>query len=344
MALWNPRVCPGAFRIDMILSRDGPRPFVGSFRERCGFRELSPGLKQSGIVTGLLFHIVGFYLVKSHENAKEHPMGLIAILGVGTGLAATPSAPPIHYERFAIGKAVYHTVQASLASGGFSLETVHSRRLTSVWNLVAAPRPIAAVTGTFFSPRSQSPVADVIVDGTQVSAGSIGSALGVSWYGDVSIFDRPFHTPVDWGAFRYGLRGAVRVVENGKVQPNPKAQRFRDRRIWGKAARAGLGLTTDGRLVLVATKSHVSLSEFGKAMKSRGVTEGISLDGGSSTCLYYKGALVVPPGRKLSNLVVIRESVSSVAVGAVAPSVPSLFAPETPFPVAAKPAARPLKP
>jgi exopolysaccharide biosynthesis protein len=44
---------------------------------------------------------------------------------------------------------------------------------------------------------------------------------------------------------------------------------------------------------------------LGKAMKSRGVQDAVSLDGGGSTCLFYQGSLVVPPQRKLSNLFVL---------------------------------------
>ncbi len=223
----------------------------------------------------------------------------IAILG-GGGAAGT-----IGYDSFVWAKARYHVVTANLASGRVRAGTVHASRLTSVWGLVAQAKPLAAITGTFFSPASQRPVADLLVDGKLVAKGSRGSGIGVGWFGDVTIFDSPYRTQFDWTQYRYGLRGAVRIVNRGKVQADPKAQRFRDRRIWGRAARTGIGLTANGKLVLVATARPVTLSELGRAMVSRGVRDGISLDGGGSTCLYYRGSLVVPPKRKLSNLFVL---------------------------------------
>jgi hypothetical protein len=144
-----------------------------------------------------------------------------------------------------------------------------------------------------------------LVDGNLVARGSRGSAIGVNYYGDVRIFDQAFRKPVDWGEYRFGLRGTVRVVQNGKVCPDPKAQKFRDSRLWGRAARTAIGTTSKGKIVLMATKSSVTLSELGKAMRQRGVQDGISLDGGGSTCLYYQGSLVIPPSRKLCNLFVL---------------------------------------
>lgn len=219
----------------------------------------------------------------------------------------------IGYEVYRHGRIGYHVVTADLSNGNITAQTVHLGGVTSVWNLLARSRPMAAITGTFFSPTSRKPVADLLIEGNLVARGSIGSAVGMSWYGGIRIFDVPYRTPADWSTYRFGLRGAVRVVANGSVRPNPKAQRFRDRRIWGKAARTGLGLTKNGKLVFFATRSKVTLSELGKAMRAKGVVDGVSLDGGGSTCLYYHGSLVVPPKRLLNNIVVITAKSSEIA-------------------------------
>jgi len=191
---------------------------------------------------------------------------------------------------------------------------IHFPSLTSVHSFVDKSQPMVAITGTFFSPGSQCPVADVLVDGNLVAKGSRGTAVAVDWYGKVTIFDEPFNSNIDWGAYQFGLRGAVRVVDGGVVRPNPKAQRFHDPAIWGKASRTGLGLTESGKLVLFATNDKVTLSEFGKAMKSRGVRNGVSLDGGGSTCFYYNGSFLIPPHRKLSNMFVVCQKATESAI------------------------------
>lgn len=231
-------------------------------------------------------------------------MGLLLTTVLATTLGA-PQAAPVAYRDFVHDKHGYHSVQVDFSTGKVAASIVSSPRLISVWKMVGKVQPIVAITGTFFDVHSQRPVADVLVDGDLRSHGSRGTVVAVDWYGVVRIFDRPYLSRVDWSEFRYGLRGAVRIVAAGMVRPNPRAQRFHDRRIWGRAARSGLGLTPTGKLLLFVTRAKVTLSEFGRAMRSQGVVDGVSLDGGGSTCLYYKGSLVVSPHRRLSNLFVV---------------------------------------
>lgn len=233
-------------------------------------------------------------------------MPLAAALGV-LAIGSTAANGALGYDVLQSKSATYHVVTADLASRKLSPRTVASERLTSVWNLISKSEASAAITGTFFAPKAQRPVADVLIDGLLVSKGSLGTAVGVTWNGDVEIFDRPTGQPVDWSNYRYGLRGAVRLIRGGVVCPDPKSQSFKDSRLWSRAARTGLGVTSRGKLVMFATKANVTLSEMGSAMLQRGVREAVSLDGGSSTCLYFNGSMVVAPGRQLCNLFVVAQ-------------------------------------
>ncbi|MFY9234155.1 MAG: phosphodiester glycosidase family protein [Fimbriimonadaceae bacterium] len=216
-----------------------------------------------------------------------------------------PAAAAIAYQKFKSGRFWYHSVKADMNSPMLAAETIHANNLRNVWKLIAKRQPIAAITGTFFAPRQQKPIADVLVNGKLKVSGSRGTAFGVGWDGGVKIFDQAFGQKTDWLEYQFGLRGAIRLIKNGIVNPNPKWQKFRDKRLWGRAARTGVGLTKTGKLLFVATRSSVTLTELGKAMRSRGVVEAISLDGGTSTCLYFNGKMVISPGRRLCNLVVI---------------------------------------
>lgn len=236
-------------------------------------------------------------------------MVLLSAIGAMGAISSAASAS-VGYETLRQGKALYHVVTVNTASGAVGARTTHANGLASVRTILGRCRPVAAITGTFFSPMSRRPVADFLVEGDLVARGSIGSAVAVEWYGNVRIFDPPHRVPVDWSTYRFGLRGAVRVVSKGQVQPNPKAQKFNDKKIWGRAARTGIGIRANGKLVLIATAHKVTLSELGRAMRAKGVVDGVSLDGGGSTCLYYKGALVVPPKRLLNNLFVIEDNLA----------------------------------
>jgi hypothetical protein len=236
-------------------------------------------------------------------------MGIATAVCLATMVSApsAPAARPIRYESFKHGKPYYHAVIADMTQDKVTAEAYYSSGLEPVWQLISVRQPAAAITGTFFGYESQQPVADVVVDGALVAEGHRGSAVGVDWQGRVHIFDTKFKSPIDWYSYRHLIRGAVRLISDGKVAPNPKAQHFTDPRIWGKAPRTGVGLTGDGRLVLMATKNRVTLSEFGKAMKTRGVKDAVAFDGGGSTMLYYRGELVLPPTRNLSNLFILHE-------------------------------------
>jgi hypothetical protein len=237
-------------------------------------------------------------------------MGLltaIALAAAITPAANEPAAKPIRYESFKDGKIYYHAVIADMSKNKVTAEAYYSPSLNNVWKLVGDRQPAAAITGTFFAFENQQPVADVVVDGRLVAEGQRGSALGVDWYGKVHIFDTPFRQPIDWYTYRHLIRGTVRLIRDGKVSPDPKSQHFTDSAIWGRAGRTGVGLTKDNKLVMMATTHKLTLSEFGRAMKKKGVVDAVSLDGGGSTMLYYRGALVVPPHRSLSNLFILHE-------------------------------------
>jgi len=235
-------------------------------------------------------------------------MNLFVSLVLATATAhSRPAARPIAYDSFYRDRALYHIVQADIKSGMVTSSTIYRHGLMSSWKLMSSANATVGITGTFFAPASGYPVGDVLVDGVLKVKGYRGSAIGCDSLGGVDIFDTRFSQSVDWSKYRYGLRGVVRLISNGKVCPNPRAQKFHDPRIWSHASRTAIGLTKSGKLVLVATKNNVTLSALGKAMASRGVVDAVSLDGGGSTCLYYRGKMVVGTGRRLSNMFVLQE-------------------------------------
>lgn len=205
------------------------------------------------------------------------------------------------------GKALYHLVIADLSGEDVSVETRCGSRLSAMKSILGDEQPAVALNGTFFAWENQKPVGDVVVDGERVAMGRRGSVVAVDWFGKVHIFHPKFREEVDWFPYRYALRGTVMLVDHGKVVPNPKAQKFRDKSIWGKAARTAIGVTPEGKLLMIATKNAVTLSQVGWALLGKGAVDAVCLDGGGSTTMMYRGKTVLPTARRLSNLFVVFE-------------------------------------
>lgn len=233
----------------------------------------------------------------------------LAALGVlaSVGLAHAAQLQPVEYSHVKWNKFTFHSVSVDLASESVMPAVLHSPRLESIWELVRKDTPVVAITGTFFNTSSAYPVGDIVVEGKQTAEGHRGSVLAVDWFGEVKIFDSPFQRMIDWSDYRFALRGTVRLIRDGVFAANPKAQKFRDPRVWSRAQRCAVGTTKDGRLMIFATQNAVTLGEIGKAMLTVGVNNAVNLDGGASACLLYRGSLKVTPGRKLSNLFVVYE-------------------------------------
>lgn len=235
---------------------------------------------------------------------------ITAILALAIGvlsLAQAGQEEAVKYYTLKSGRAYYHVVVADLRNRDLSVETVLSKKAKSFWDLAKPDVPTIAMTGTFFNPADSQPVGDVIIDGQRVARGSRGSVFAIDWEGQPHIFDTGFNRSWNYIDYRFALRAAVRLVRDGKVCPDPKSQKFRDPRIWGRASRTAAGITDDGRLVFMATRSGVTLRELGNAMVTRNVVDAVNLDGGSSTALMVRGDVKIAPSRKLSNLVVLRD-------------------------------------
>lgn len=229
-----------------------------------------------------------------------------ALAGVALGTLSLANKP-IAYKSVVSNGVRYHAVVADMRSNRVSVETAASSRFRTASSLVRQNQATAAITGTFFNPADAIPVADVLVNGQLVAEGNRGSVLGVTWFGDVKVFDIPYRKEFNWFPYRYALRGTVRIMSKGVVAPNPKAQKFRDARVWSKARRTAAGVTKGGNLVFIATNSSVYLRDIANAMKKLGVVDAVALDGGSSTHLSYRGKSVISAGRSLTNMLILKE-------------------------------------
>jgi hypothetical protein len=175
-------------------------------------------------------------------------------------------------------------------------------------SLLTRTQPTAAITGTFFDTRSLRPTGDIVIEGGQVNRGVVGTAVGVDWNNDVSFIPTKKGRVCDWSAYRQVLAAGPMILCNSQYAVYPRAQGFKDRAHYSARIRTAVGVTKYNKLLLVTTTKPVYLSRLAKIMKSLGAMDAATLDGGSSTALYYKGKTIAHPGRKMTNLLAVYDS------------------------------------
>src|SRR5690606_29681022 len=122
--------------------------------------------------------------------------------------------------------ALYHSVIGDFRRDDIAGETMVTPKLTPAWSMIGDSQPVAAITGTFFAWENQKPVAEVLVDGQLVSSGRLGSVVAFDWFGKPHIVDAKVQQEFDWFPYRYALRGGVRIMNNGVINPYPQGQGF----------------------------------------------------------------------------------------------------------------------
>jgi len=109
----------------------------------------------------------------------------------------------------------------------------------------------------------------------------------------------------DWAHVVEGLGCGPSLLRDGQVTVDPAAEGFRDPKILsGAGARSAVGLTEDGRLLLV-TCPGATIKQLGHVMKGLQAVEAMNLDGGASSCLWYDGRYLTEPGRDISNALLV---------------------------------------
>lgn len=113
----------------------------------------------------------------------------------------------------------------------------------------------------------------------------------------------------EWNKHWFSLTGGPRLLRQGEIWLNPKIEGFKDPSVLGNSSRTAIGFTKDGtKLILANFEIPLSLPEEAEAMKAIGCYEAMNLDGGASRALATKNSILVPPGRPLTNVIVIYDA------------------------------------
>lgn len=173
-------------------------------------------------------------------------------------------------------------------------------------HMVRRARPAAAITGTFFGIKSRIPTGDLVINGTPIFRGFIGTAVAITPTGRVDFLATRYGgSSNDWSQYETVMRGGPRLVQDGRVMMTARSEGFRSLPISARRTRTAVGLTRDNHLQFVAVRQGITLWELAKVMKALGAYQAVALDGGTSTAMYFAGRYIANPGRGLTNVLMI---------------------------------------
>lgn len=108
-----------------------------------------------------------------------------------------------------------------------------------------------------------------------------------------------------WSHVRTAIGAGPRLLKDGQILANGRSEGFKEDKInTTRNLRSFVGVTQNNTLIM-GTVSNVTVKELAEIARNMGIFNGINLDGGDSSGLYYKGQYITKPGRKLSNALVV---------------------------------------
>ncbi len=225
---------------------------------------------------------------------------------------ATASADSVVLESRRVCGASVLVITADLDDPGIMVDIgvpqkgiYHSAPFLSMVKLHA---PVAAVTGTYFDVGTSVPVGTIVIGGKKVYTSCIGSAVCFYRPNRVEIQGKCEGEDCDFPGAECGLRTGPRLLASGGVCASSPQRRLRQPGLFRARARMALGVTPNNKLLLVAVRTPVTFDRLASVMKSLGASDAASLDGGSSSAMSYRGRVVRWPGRRLTNIIEIRQA------------------------------------
>jgi hypothetical protein len=225
---------------------------------------------------------------------------------------ARPQPAVVYSIRKAAGVKM-HIVQADVRRSDVNLAIVTAKDgigSREPWStLVNRARPVAAITGTYFDTVTGIPVGSIGVGGRSVFRGSVGTALAYKLDGRLTMQPVPPLAAFDPTGQEMWLRAGPRLLTRGRTTLYAKQEGFRDPSIFMRKKRSAVAITRSGKLLLVAVEHPITLRQLAAGLKGIGAYDAMCLDGGSSAGMYYGGKTCVAPTRKLTNLLVVYDTV-----------------------------------
>ena len=165
--------------------------------------------------------------------------------------------------------------------------------------MIDRANPNVAVTGTFFSLDDLQPVGDIVIDGSLVHFGGMGTALCITPDNHADMVTvRLGPAPRLESRTTSSSPAARACCSRGRVVLDPRSERFRDKHMLSPNSRIAVGITRGNTLFFAMTHEPIYLGRLARVMQSLGASEAMNLDAGTSTGFYYNGATLAKPGRQ----------------------------------------------
>jgi hypothetical protein len=100
--------------------------------------------------------------------------------------------------------------------------------------------------------------------------------------------------------------GGPRLLTDGRITIDPHGEHFHDPKVWGNDARSMIGMSRDGRKLILAV-SDGTLEDCARIMRRLGAYQAMNLDSNASSGLWFRGSYLREPGRPLNNALLILE-------------------------------------
>lgn len=170
-------------------------------------------------------------------------------------------------------------------------------------SMVRRVKPVAAINGTFYD-ESCRPLGDILINGKLVNRGHYPNAVGFTRDGRV-VFLRRGKRGFSWRGCRSGIAAGPRLITHGSIHLDPGADGFSRRSLTISAYRSGIGVTSDGSLLLATSRERLTLAEFADSMKRAGAIDALNLDGGAACALYHNGRFLAYPMLPMTSIVAV---------------------------------------
>jgi len=241
----------------------------------------------------------------------------LVLLAAAFPLAAQPAS--IGYEYRRVGRIPAHVVTIDLNDPAVAVTLVLARdgigNSESFSSMIHRSGPDAAITGTFFGIKGLQPIGNLVRDGHLLYPVATGTTLAITRNNRAVILATTADEQLDWNLYSAALFTGPTLLRDGRCAVKPWAERFRDRAHYRPARRTAIGIKPSNKLVLVTVARPVTLTRMAAVMKAVGARDAFGLDGGTSAALYYRGRILVRPGRKLTHILAVyaRRSMPLVA-------------------------------